>query len=562
MMKKLFWIVPLLTLAACGGNQQIDKAGEELDSKQAVKCVTELAVAEPQKAMELIDSLELNGILPSYDVNALRALVYHNGLHRLRLASYYGLKAYNDSIFLLNDPAGWLDNLEVPVSHSQGEKRFADCLRYAYRGVSVAHDLGLPLKEAKFLFYMGLCNLNIENPAEGYKQLLKSISLYEQNISGTSGYADVDDLLFTIGESMNMMTKRGDTDQAIALAPKLLKALELLENDSDATDDVVDMRRAMTYAQLANTYAKAGKPHDARLYESRCGETAFSQTPFGTLLLSDQLLASGQQQRLIEQMQIALQIFTDDHTYRADMFSLMQQAYESLGNHRMALSMADSVIAEKDRASAQILRDDAAQLAVIYQTQEKDALLADRQSSLTIHRLIIAIIATVALLLAFILWRGWYHRRIILRKNKATAGVVNEMLHYKEQAEAVDQPLPDCPDEDSISIEERSFRRLEQIIKSQQLFADPKVTKADVAAAAKIPQYLFSDLFLKYAGTSYKDYMTNLRMEYAARLLRDNDHLTIESIANMCGYSSRQAFYTQFSRKYGLTPMEFKQSLS
>lgn len=583
----------LVTLVGCGGQHSEQSAPEAGTKQQAVRLVTDMAVADPARALTTIDSIEQKGTLATYDVNALRALVYHNGLQQYRLSSYYGEKAYRDSAFLADDPAGWLDNLEVLVNHCLSEKRCADGLRYAHRGVEVAREKGLYRKEAKYLFYTGLFKVESEGTSDGYAPLHQAISLMEQHLGPKPGYAEADDLIYIIGMTMNVMTRRDDTAQAIELTPRLLRALRLLEQAPDATEEVIDMRRAMTYAQLAGNYAKAGRRNEARRYEQLCGETAFSQSPFGALLLSDQLLATGQHQRLLEQMQQALSLFGEDHNLRIDIFTVKRQTYEAMGNSKMALAMADSIIAEKDSARAQSLRDDAIQLTKIYEVEEKDALIARHQSALTLHRIVTAFVVAVALLLAFILWYGWHQRRVIKRKNKASADTIREMLRYKEQSEIASSASPEAAEtaaetaaeaaaeiaaetaaesvadaaaaekaEAAPLAEELLFRRLDQLIKNKRLYADPKMTRADVAAAAKVPQYQFATLFQTYTGLSYKDYMTNLRMEYAAQLLRDNDNLSVGGIANMCGYASRQAFYNQFTKKYGLTPIEYKESLT
>ena len=123
-------------------------------------------------------------------------------------------------------------------------------------------------------------------------------------------------------------------------------------------------------------------------------------------------------------MQQALSLFGEDHNLRIDIFTVKRQTYEAMGNSKMALAMADSIIAEKDSARAQSLRYDAIQLTKIYEVEEKDALIARHQSALTLHRIVTAFVVAVALLLAFILLYGWHQRRVIKRKNKASADTI------------------------------------------------------------------------------------------------------------------------------------------
>ena len=76
-----------------------------------------------------------------------------------------------------------------------------------------------------------------------------------------------------------------------------------------------------------------------------------------------------------------------------------------------------------------------------------------------------------------------------------------------------------------------------------------------------IPRNNFSSLFQKYVGTSYSNYINNLRLEQAAKMLKEQPNYTIESVANDCGISSVATLYRLFSKKYGMTPTEYRQTV-
>ena len=54
------------------------------------------------------------------------------------------------------------------------------------------------------------------------------------------------------------------------------------------------------------------------------------------------------------------------------------------------------------------------------------------------------------------------------------------------------------------------------------------------------------------------DYLNDLRMNKAARLLADSEQ-TINDIAEDLGFSSQSHFTTSFRKRYGLTPKEFRE---
>lgn len=70
------------------------------------------------------------------------------------------------------------------------------------------------------------------------------------------------------------------------------------------------------------------------------------------------------------------------------------------------------------------------------------------------------------------------------------------------------------------------------------------------------PAYL-SRMFQKYAGTNYKTYLQNIRLEYAYQEFISTDH-TILDIAMKYGFPSSKAFTKAFQEKYKILPSEYR----
>ena len=64
-----------------------------------------------------------------------------------------------------------------------------------------------------------------------------------------------------------------------------------------------------------------------------------------------------------------------------------------------------------------------------------------------------------------------------------------------------------------------------------------------------------------YAGTNVSGYINRLRVEYSISLLRQLDAYSIDAIAPLAGFNSRSAYYTAFSRVFGMTPMQYRETL-
>jgi AraC-like DNA-binding protein len=70
-----------------------------------------------------------------------------------------------------------------------------------------------------------------------------------------------------------------------------------------------------------------------------------------------------------------------------------------------------------------------------------------------------------------------------------------------------------------------------------------------------------NDLLADHAdGQSFPQYVNTIRLEKALYLLRDEPAKTISAIATEVGFTPAN-LREQFKRKYGMTPVEYRQNL-
>lgn len=66
-----------------------------------------------------------------------------------------------------------------------------------------------------------------------------------------------------------------------------------------------------------------------------------------------------------------------------------------------------------------------------------------------------------------------------------------------------------------------------------------------------------SRLFKKQAGVTFTEYLTNCRLEYACKLLRETE-LSVTQVCAEAGFSDRTKFHKLFTQKTGTTPLKYK----
>ncbi len=100
------------------------------------------------------------------------------------------------------------------------------------------------------------------------------------------------------------------------------------------------------------------------------------------------------------------------------------------------------------------------------------------------------------------------------------------------------------------------------VIKSAKAYIEQNYQKDlildDVSKELMISPYYFSKLFKKRTGSTFIEYLTNLRMEKAKELLR-NTSKSMKEICAEVGYSDANYFSRTFKKNVGVTPSEYKE---
>lgn len=180
----------------------------------------------------------------------------------------------------------------------------------------------------------------------------------------------------------------------------------------------------------------------------------------------------------------------------------------------------------------------------------------------------------------------------ILRDPEATPGTMTSYLHsllvagvrwLERAAESVGRPTPsiasmedtnekrlaECPEESMIRVLTEvlaEYKRLnggrsdaiERTFAYIREHLDQSLTLAQVAANIHMNPNYFSKLFKQETGKTYIEYLTEARMEWAAKLLRETP-AKVSEIAKRVGYEDMKHFNHLFKRHTGVTPSQFRQ---
>lgn len=109
----------------------------------------------------------------------------------------------------------------------------------------------------------------------------------------------------------------------------------------------------------------------------------------------------------------------------------------------------------------------------------------------------------------------------------------------------------------------RLCERLEEKMKSERLFLQPHLTLMDVASRLNASRHDLSYVVNHYIGKSYVDYINELRMNEAIRLIESHrdGKLKINELARLAGFSDRTTFCRACKKFKGLSPTELEELL-
>ena len=89
-------------------------------------------------------------------------------------------------------------------------------------------------------------------------------------------------------------------------------------------------------------------------------------------------------------------------------------------------------------------------------------------------------------------------------------------------------------------------------------YAEP-LTLQDMADEFFMSREYFSVRFKKLVGIGFSEYLNQLRVSYAIKLL-DQPDMTVTEAAYRCGFNDSAYFATVFKRFHGITPKKYQQS--
>ena len=485
-------------------------------------------------------------------------LEYDNQRHQMRLAELYYRKAYET---LKDDPSQAWD------VYAEAGYRYA-CLLYR-RGdmegaLTIVSDVlkneGVPVeRKSPLLVMMAWCQMNLGMSEAAKQNFAKA---YEYQLTELGGKEKGDfNLAIVCNNIFLSFLKAEDYDEA-------RKWLNRYEEEFRACErmGVVDSRIIAEHNGLIALYeaeylrvtghAKESAAVYASIPKSHLANPICIETAAFYLKGAGRYAEAADMYDRLDTTYAA----TDSSTFTFDIISTsLAPRYEAnrrAGHVAEALELADKTFAAIDSALAWQKQNDAAELAVIYQTHEKELALEESQAKITIYHILAFSFFAIMIVIFVALWRlAIAHRREVIKNRELYDLIQHEQLREVREI----QRLARQPEQERTP-GEQIFLRLVELMAKEQPYTNAELNR-DTLAAMLATNHRYIDEAIRECSDalSTNAFINGYRVDHAARLLTQTDE-PIALIAEMSGFANRTTFNEQFRSCYKMTPSEYRKA--
>lgn len=594
---KLIYINVLLVLFLASGCVSKTPKDSDFDAF-SVPYISSISIEEPERALAMIDTANQQGLMNDFDINRLRAIVYHNGLSDNIKSLQFALKAY-DAPSAHDNTRSFLRLIGMIANLYYLNGDYPQSIRFCAEGVKLAKDSLDRSSEAMLTFNLGRNLLMLNREDEGLRYYRTAVDILDEESDKDRDWATADDYVYTLAILTGTLRNEERYDDAIGLLPRYEEAVRRLETKENLPQGLIDMRRASGYGMAAVLYAITGETDKGEEQYRKLLSTEYAKTPDATQLIIPYLYQMGDYREALNRLQEEKKFWqanTDTVSYNYIQNHLESElyVYEKLGDIRSANRVLHTIQALNDTLRERDRNEKALELAEIYKTQEQALQIEQQSASILMKNIIIASAFVILIVAVIFIIRILRYNRTINSKNRAMVKTIDELMGYKEElfgrqeeiihlqneldeakkkihtdlyaasvAEEKDaNSQNDHPDKNELTLTEVDralYIRLNHEVLARRLYLNPDFSRKDLLTEFKISANKFSLLFKEFAGCTFSQYIQDRRLDYAVKLMREKPEWNFDAIAKEAQMSNG-AFYSHFKRRFGMSPAEFKAS--
>ena len=221
-----------------------------------------------------------------------------------------------------------------------------------------------------------------------------------------------------------------------------------------------------------------------------------------------------------------------------------------------ALKLGADICEAIDSALLWQKKNDAAELAIVYQTHEKEMALEKSKVETRVHRILLISAILIIVLFSYLLYRSSKYNKVLMAKNRK---LYEEIEQREQEQQQVIEKLEAAP-ESSLNANQQLYCQICEIMKNPDFFCEPETNQDSIAAMVGTNRTYVYDAIRECSNQTPADFINSYRLRHAANLLATTDQ-SVALIAELCGLS-RRTFYRLFNDTYSMSPSDYRKVAS
>lgn len=520
------------------------------DSLVTIENVYVFCLFEPDKAQQIIDRLRVmndDRLAFDYEMDWAQADLYFN-TGKYRLASYYFervqeyKKVKENNIFTMG-------LLSTMVECYRMNNNLEKTMETAIRLLAITEADNIKDETGKAYQYMG----DVFFARRDKQQAEKYFEMAEQQLKASGNIPYLYHFYMTYA---NMLAKNSQYAQALEVVRKAGQILNEVATDPLMMPESYDgYEQSRFHAFAAEILAKNGKTAEAANYYKTFMSLDMGNLTENKILIVPYLLATRKYDEAIafaHERENYLRQHTD--TVGDNMLavkSYLATAYNGLGLKDKAIENLKQQLSIKEELRSQQLSSATQELAVMYETQKKDAELKEKEAEAKFHRSLLFALSIISLLALVIMAITVYSQKNTKKNNKLMAKQIKDMQVFKESQNELHSG-------DRAIEKSNIFVELESLMRCDKLYRDTMCNRELIMTRLGIDKNSLLELQHSNNLESLPDYINGFRLDEAISLLDKDSSLSIEEIAKQVGFGSLRSLQRQFKDKYNMSPGEYR----